>query len=141
MRMKIVFLRSLSRSITVHTMSDFKFVNTLKNTKLFFQVILIMLVWTSQYLLCNDKLYVEFIDRVLLNAFEQIAYVPSRGYNMLDLVLCRNFDVFAEIRFIPPYKIANYHEFLEFSLCSDTFTIISSINLLEISKRLLMIIY
>ena len=98
MRIKIICLRLLSRSITVHIISDicahFKEQNYPS------------LDWSIHKPLCNDYLYVEFIDYVLINAFEQIVDEPKRGGNVLDLVLRRNFDVLHEIIVI--LNILNY---------------------------------
>ena len=40
----------------------------------------------------NDKLTVEFLNRVLSNNLEQLVVFPAREKNVLDLILCKNFE-------------------------------------------------
>ena len=46
--------------------------------------------WLVPKLLTGEKFINLFLDCVLLNGFEQIVKVSTRGKNILDLGLCRN---------------------------------------------------
>ena len=61
-----------------------------------------------------DKLTSQFLS-CALNGFDQVVNLPTRGLNILDLVLCRNMFIIPEIKIITPLIISD-HEFLQFSL-------------------------
>ena len=57
----------------------------------------------------------HFLDCVTFNSFEQLVKLPTRGPNILDLVLCRNIDELPDVHIIPPL-IPSDHEFLSFTI-------------------------
>ena len=65
--------------------------------------------------LTGDKFTNLFLDCALLNGFEQIVKVPTRGPNILDLVLCRNLHMLPDVHIIPP-KVNSNHEAIELTL-------------------------
>ena len=48
--------------------------------------------WVTVTPLHNDKLTVEFLNCVLSNNLEQLVVFPTREKNVLDLILCKNFE-------------------------------------------------
>ena len=61
--------------------------------------------WVTVTLLHNDKLTVEFLNCVLSNNLEQLVVFPTREKNVLDLILCKNFEywsqTFPEAQLVP----------------------------------------
>ena len=76
--------------------------------------------WSIPKPLINDKLTKLFIDCILLNGFEQIVDVATRGSNILDLVLCRNLNMVPEVHIKHPL-VDSDHETIEFTLSYTNF--------------------
>ena len=61
--------------------------------------------WVTVTPLHNDKLTVEFLNCVLSNNLEQLVVFPTREKNVLDLILCKNFEyllrTFPEAQLVP----------------------------------------
>ena len=50
------------------------------------------IIWATVTPLRNDKLTVEFLNCVLSNNLEQLVVFPTREKNVLDFILCKNFE-------------------------------------------------
>ena len=71
--------------------------------------------WLVPKPLTWDKFTNLFLDCVLLNGFEQIVKVSTRGPNILDLMLCRNLHLLPDVHIIPPL-VNSDHEAYELTL-------------------------
>ena len=76
--------------------------------------------WSIPKPLINDKLTNLFLDCVLLNGFEQIVDVATRGSNILDLVLRRNLNMVPEVHIKHPL-VDSDHKTIEFTLSYTNF--------------------
>jgi hypothetical protein len=56
----------------------------------------------------NDKLTLVFLNCVLSNNLEQIINFPTRGNNVLDLVLCKNFDYVPHASVESPFILSDH---------------------------------
>ena len=76
--------------------------------------------WSIPKPLINDKLTNLFLDCVLLNGFEQIVDVATRGSNILDLVLRRNLNMVPEVHIKHPL-VDSDHKTIKFTLSYTNF--------------------
>ena len=71
--------------------------------------------WSVPKPLTNEKFTNLFLNCVLLNGFEQIVKLSTKGSNIFDLVLCRNLHMLPDAHIMPSF-VNNNHETVELKL-------------------------
>ena len=108
----------------------------LKNLVLFSDFNLANIYLSVPKLLTGGKLTNLFLDCALLNGFEQIVKVLTRGPNILDLVLCRNLHMLPDVHIIPP-KVNSNHEAIELTLNYTNYKLnLLSNNIIKYKKKI-----
>ena len=77
--------------------------------------------WSVPKPVNNDKMSTLFLNCVIDNSYEQIVKLPTRGSNILDLILCKNILSLSDA-YIVPSLVHTDHEFVSFSLESGLST-------------------